>query len=167
MSGKGFEDRVRRGLKRTGGWWYRIPDYKDFFPRMAKPFIQMRVPADFLTVQHGHMYLIECKSTSSRKSFPFKRLEPHQEEKLVYASKFQGLHSLILLEIIGEDNITRAWGLSIEQFLELRKRRAREGFKSAKWGHISQKGTEIFRDGSSYKLDGLFVHGRDVQERIS
>jgi len=164
--GKTFERRVSNGLRETSGWWYRIPDYQHFFPRTLKPFRQMKAPADFLTVQYGHMYLIECKSTRSRKSFPFDRLESHQEESLLQASKHDGLHSLVLMEIIGERNEMRCWGLTIEQFQALKQKRKDEGFKSAKWGHIHRAGIEIFRRGRGYYLDPLFVNGRPVQERL-
>lgn len=76
-----------------------------------------RTPYDFFALHDSRYYALELKSNRSLSSFPFTRVEEHQEQGLLEAAQ-QGGEAFILINFRKPSNV--AYAVSIQDWLRLK-----------------------------------------------
>lgn len=148
--GKRFENKFRESL---GGITIRINDKVSVRNGFV---VSKESEADFVCFQEsGNVYLVECKATSL-KSFPFSKIEEHQENSLVdFENLHPYFHGLIALEFYDKRGYRypkRMFLVGIKDFLSYKLSCGR---KSLPINDAEKIGTECFYCGSKYQVEGI------------
>lgn len=154
VTGYKFEKEIRNSLRKQADWWIRLPDFKDFLAGEPEALQHRSMPGDFVAMKQGSTYLIECKS-SSKSSFPFRRITTGQLAGLKSCLKVKGLHGRLLLRLTSNRQ-TLAWCLTSKKLFDLMAYRKQAGFKSAKWPHVAHFGREMTRLPSAWDLSEVW-----------
>lgn len=148
--GKRFENKFRESL---GGITIRINDKVSVRNGFV---VSKESEADFVCFQEsGNVYLVECKATSL-KSFPFSKIEEHQENSLVdFENLHPYFHGLIALEFYNKESYRlpkRMFLIGIKDFLFYKTSCGR---KSIPIKDAEAIGTECPYIGSRYDIKGI------------
>jgi len=120
-SGKNFEGEVRGSLKSIDCFWFRIQDTNDI-SRFVKHAIAVKQPGDFMAVYRRKAFLLECKTSKGKKSFPLyygetPSIPNHQIEAGIDIKRHGGLSYFLLRR--DEQRKKRMWAITPEGILRL------------------------------------------------
>ena len=140
-TGKNFEAEVRKSLKDTDCFWFRIQDTNDV-SRFVKQAIAEKQPGDFMMIKAGVPVLIECKTSKRETSFPLyyntKRAIPKHQVEAALEVREHGGQSFFLIRNDKPRN-KRCFAVKPEDIEELYKTTK----KSVKWAEIEQVSVEL------------------------
>lgn len=143
--GKAFEREISASLRHlkehrlTSLFYHRLLDHHS--PNA------IRTPADFIVVEESTPYLLECKSCSSKTSFPFRLIRKSQLEDLIKASLAE-IHCYFLIQ----KNIPRnkeVYAVRIENMSTSIKESSKS---SIKWEDLAKISKRIERDENVWNL---------------
>ena len=140
-TGKNFESEVRKSLKDTDCFWFRIQDTNDV-SRFVKQAIAEKQPGDFMMIKAGIPVLIECKTSKRETSFPLyyntKRAIPKHQVEAALEVREHGGQSFFLIRKDKPRN-KRCFAVKPEDIEELYKTTK----KSVKWAEIERVSVEL------------------------
>tara|TARA_R100001530_G_C4304045_1_gene151240 strand:- start:632 stop:1141 length:510 start_codon:yes stop_codon:yes gene_type:complete len=150
-TGKNFESEVRKSLKVSNCFWFRIQDTNDV-SRFVKQAISEKQPGDFFAVYKGTPFLLECKTSQRQTSFPIfygktKSIPDHQVEGAKEVEKHGGKAFFLIRR--DEKRNKRTWALTWKQVYQMYKTKS----KSVSWDWIIKKGIEVQRLSSPVRWD--------------
>ncbi len=151
-TGKQFESEVRRSLKTSNCFWFRIQDTNDVARYLPTQAVAEKQPGDFLALYQGMMVLIECKTSKRETSFPLfyrdtRSIPEHQVEAAKLVEQNGGRAFFLIRRDKHRDK--QVYALTWRQVNNLYK----TGKKSVKWDNIKQRATPVSRLKSPLRWD--------------
>lgn len=159
--GKAFESMTSNGLRRLVNqskgefWFHRLFDYKTFIAINPK-LVCIKQPADYIALNKGRFYLIECKS-STMPRYDLKNVKPHQEENMTLIERAGGYFWLLILHRKRNSRDHELYALSPKAWECVKTETRKSGYVSASWDTISKYANfKINRNSNVYDFTPLF-----------
>jgi|TARA_R100001530_G_scaffold127635_1_gene96921 recombination protein U len=156
-TGKQFESEVRRSLKNTNCFWFRIQDTNDVARFLPAQAVAEKQPGDFMSVYQGMAVLIECKTSKRQTSFPLyykdtRSIPEHQVEAAKRIEQNGGRAFFLIRQDQHRDK--KVYAMTWRQITNLYKSKR----KSVKWEHIKSRAIPVRRLKSPLRwdLEGLY-----------
>ena len=144
-TGKNFEMEVRKSLKDTNCFWFRIQDTNDV-SRFVKKAISEKQPGDFMVVKKGTAVLIECKTSRGATSYRLfygktRTIPPHQVEAAKQIEKHGGKAFFLIRKDATRNK--EVWALTWRQIYKMYSHGKKR--KSIKWQWVKENGIRVER----------------------
>jgi recombination protein U len=165
-TGKQFESEIRRSLKDTNCFWFRIQDTNDVARFLPAQAVAEKQPGDFMSVYQGIAVLIECKTSKRQTSFPLfynktRAIPEHQVEAAKRIEQNGGRAFFLIRQ--DQSRNKKVYAMTWRQIHNLYKTKR----KSVKWDNIKERATPVHRlkNPLRWDLERLFKKTRKVLYR--